>query len=332
MHSKNEWAMRTKRVIITGATGFVGANLARRLLRDGHELHLLVRKNYTAWRIETIRSNVKIHEVDLLDADKLNTVVKQVHPDWIFHLATYGAYSSQTNIHKMIQTNLTGTVNLVEACLKTSFEAFVNTGSSSEYGYKDHAPSEKEWLEPNSHYAVTKASATLLCRFLALSRHVRLVTLRLYSVYGPFEEPTRLIPTLIIHGLRGDLPTLVNANVARDFVYVEDVNDAYLLAASGIEQEIGSVYNIGTGRQTSIMEVVATARRKMKITADPLWGSMQDRNWDTAVWVADNKTAQESLSWKPRYDFNQGFEETINWFIARPEMIQFYQRHQELPG
>lgn len=320
--------MRTKRVIITGATGFVGANLARRLLRDGHELHLLVRENYTPWRIESIRADVQIHEIDLSDADKLNGVVKQIQPDWIFHLAAYGAYSSQTNIHRMIETNITGTVNLVEACLKTGFEAFVNTGSSSEYGYKDHAPSEKEWLEPNSHYAVTKASATLFCRYMALSRNVRLVTLRLYSVYGPFEEPTRLIPTLIIHGLRGELPTLVNANVARDFVYVEDVNEAYLHAVSRIEQETGAVYNIGTARQTFMGDVVAMAQKKMKITAEPLWGSMQDRNWDTEVWVADNKTAQESLGWKPRYDFDRGFEETINWFIARPDMIQFYQHHQ----
>jgi len=321
-----------KRVILTGATGFVGANLTRRLLSEGHELHLLVRRNYTAWRIEAIRADVQLHEVELSDADILTNVVKRVQPDWIFHLAAYGAYSSQANLHRMIHTNIIGTVNLVEACLKTGFEAFVNTGSSSEYGFKSYAPSEKDFLEPNSCYAVTKASATLFCRYMALCRDVRLVTLRLYSVYGTFEEPTRLIPTLIIHGLRGELPTLVNANVARDYVYVEDVNDAYLLAASRVEQEIGSVYNIGTGRQTFMGEVVATARRKMKITAEPLWGSMQNRNWDTAVWVADNKAAQESLGWKPRYDFDQGFEETINWFIARPEMIQFYQRHRELPA
>ena len=168
-----------KRVILTGATGFVGANLARRLLQEEHDLHLLVRPSYNPWRIEGIRSDVQLHEVELTDAAALTAVVGRIKPDWVFHLAVHGAYSSQTNLHQMVQTNIIGTINLVEACLKTGFEAFVNTGSSSEYGYKDHAPSETEWLEPNSHYALTKASATLFCRYTAQSQGIHLSTLRL---------------------------------------------------------------------------------------------------------------------------------------------------------
>ncbi|MGK7877643.1 MAG: NAD-dependent epimerase/dehydratase family protein [Xenococcaceae cyanobacterium] len=307
-----------KRVILTGATGFVGANLARRLLQDGQKIYLLVRPGYNPWRIAGIRADVHLHEVELADAAALTGVVGKIQPDWVFHLAVYGAYSSQTNLYQMVQTNIIGTINLLEACLQTGFEAFVNTGSSSEYGFKERAPSETEWLEPNSHYAVTKASATLFCRYTAQSQGCHLPTLRLYSVYGPFEEPTRLMPTLIRRGLKGELPPLVNPDIARDYVYVEDVIDAYLLAATQPNQEPGAVYNVGTGVQTSLREVVDVARQVMEITPEPQWGSMPNRRWDTNVWVADSGKIQAALGWQPRYTFEQGFRLMVDWFRDRP--------------
>src|SRR5262249_24369371 len=149
----------------------------------------------------------RLHEAPLEDPA---AVVRRVRPEWVFHLAAHGAYSSQTDVRQILQTNVLGTAALVEACLETGFEAFVDTGSSSEYGFTDHAPAEDEAPEPNSHYAVAKASATLFCRHTARSRHVHIPTLRLYSVYGPWEEPTRLIPTLLVRGLDGTLPPLVD--------------------------------------------------------------------------------------------------------------------------
>src|SRR6058998_3106401 len=188
-----------KRVLLTGGTGFVGANLARRLLQSGHEVHLLVQPRHTGWRIEAIRDDLRLHEVDLADGERLGNLVRRIGPDWVFHLAAHGAYSWQRDLGQIVRTNILGTMNLVGACVATGFEGFVNTGSSSEYGFKDHAPAETEALEPNSYYAVTKASATLFCRFTARARSVNLPTLRLYSVYGPYEEPSRLIPALITY-------------------------------------------------------------------------------------------------------------------------------------
>jgi nucleoside-diphosphate-sugar epimerase len=290
-----------KRVIITGATGFVGSNLTRRLLRAGQEVHLLVRPRHGSWRIEDIRRDVRLHEVALKEREALTQTVARIRPDWIFHLAAYGAYPSQTDLRRMIQTNITGTINLVEACLSTGFEAFVNTGSSSEYGFKDHAPSEDESYEPNSHYAVTKASATLFCRYTAQSRSVHLPTLRLYSVYGPYEEPTRLVPQLITHGLKGKLPPLVNRSVARDYVYIDDVTEAYVLAASERGQQTpGAIYNVGTGVQTSLAEAVETARRVLSIKREPRWASMPEREWE------------------------QGFQLTVEWLRASPALRSFY--------
>lgn len=314
-----------KRTLITGGTGFVGASLVRRLLRDGHEVHLLVRTGHQAWRLGGIEANVCLHPVSLEDQEGVERAVAAIRPAWIFHLAVHGAYSWQTDVRRMVHTNLLGTINLVEACLQTGFEAFVNTGSSSEYGWKDHAAAEHEWIEPNSYYAITKASATHYCRHIAQTRGVRLPTLRLYSAYGPYEEPKRLVPTLIARGLQGELPPLVNPDTARDYVFVEDVCDAYLRAATTNQVEAGAVYNVGTGAQTPLREIVAIVRRLLKVSAEPEWGSMSGRIWDTSVWVADNRKIRRELGWEPHTSLEAGLTRTIDWFRAHPELLPLYE-------
>jgi dolichol-phosphate mannosyltransferase len=302
-----------KRVALTGGTGFVGANLARRLLLDGHDVHLLVRPGHAEWRIAEIRRIARLHILDFLNPEEVSRTLKEIRPDWIFHLAAYGAYSSQTVLSRMVETNIIGTINLVNACLETGFEAFVNTGSSSEYGFKNIAPSETEFLEPNSHYAVSKASATLFCTYTARSQKVHIPTLRLYSVYGPYEEPSRLIPTLIRFGLEGKLPPLVNPNIARDYVYTDDVIQAFLLAAMHPSPDFGAVFNVGTGIQSSLREVVGIIRRILNIQAEPVWGSMPERIWDTNSWVCDRTKIESVLGWKPRVSFEDGLLQTIQW-------------------
>jgi nucleoside-diphosphate-sugar epimerase len=314
-----------KRAVVTGGSGFVGANLARRLLRDGHEVHLLLRHQGVPWRLDGIRAEAQRHQVDLEDRCGLTAAIATIQPEWVFHLAAYGAYSSQSDVHRMVQTNIAGTVNLVEACLVTGCEAFVNTGSSSEYGFTQHAPAETERVEPNSHYAITKAAATQYCRFTAQSTGVHLPTLRLYSVYGPYEEPTRLMPTLIVHGLRGQLPPLVDPTIARDYVFIDDVCDAYLLAAIQPAPEPGAIYNVGTGVQTPLSELVTIARDILPITAEPEWGSMPNRQWDTAVWVADNRKIRDALGWAPQHSLAHGLRRMVDWFQANPDILAFYQ-------
>ena len=316
------------RTLVTGGTGFVGANLVRRLLADGHEVHLLVRTDHAAWRIEPIRNDVRLHEVELADAASLGPVVGRLRPEWVFHLAAHGAYPQQTDLEAILRTNVLGTVNLVQACLATGFAAFVHTGSSSEYGYKDHAPAENEWLDPNSHYAVSKATATLFCRYTARSRDVPITTLRLYSAFGPWEEPTRLLPTLVVRGLAGELPPLVNPETARDYVHVADVVEACVLAAGQPPAERGAVYNLGTGVQTTLAEIVAVARRVLGITAEPVWGSMPRRSWDTAVWVADNRAIRAALGWQPRFTVEQGFRQLVAWFHDQPAVRRFYEAYR----
>src|ERR1051326_6421035 len=127
-----------KRAIVTGASGFVGANLARRLVQDGHETHLLLRPSYRPWRLEGIADRVRVHLVEVHDAASTLQTLEQIAPDWVFHLAAFGAYSTQQGFAAMVQTNLMASVALLDACSKVGVEAYVQTGSSSEYGFKDH--------------------------------------------------------------------------------------------------------------------------------------------------------------------------------------------------
>jgi len=317
------------RILLTGASGFVGNNLARYLLNEGHGVSILVRPDHTSWRLVDLLPHVQVRTADLCDPEAVNAAVREARPEWVFHLAAHGAYSFQSDPLAILQTNIIGAANLLEACLRTGFDAFVNTGSSSEYGFQDHPPVETEQIEPNSHYAVAKASATMLCRYLARSRKARITTLRLYSVYGPYEEPARLIPTVIVRGLGNRLPLLVNPLVARDFVYVGDVVRAYVLAATTHDQEPGAVYNVGTGVQTSIGDAVETARSILNITDQPQWSSMPDRIWDTGTWVSDSRSIREKLGWEPRFGFREGFASTVQWFRDHPNLTNFYREKLE---
>ena len=315
-----------KRVLITGAAGFVGANLARRMLELGHETHVVIRGDQSLWRLDGVRSDLHLHDLDVTDREGVNGAIASVRPEWIFHLAVHGAYSHQTDPFAITQTNVLGTMNLVEACRRTGFEVFVNTGTSSEYGFKDHAPVEDEAVEPNSYYSLTKCAETMFCRFTARKYGLRIPTLRLYSAYGPWEEPTRLMPTVITRGLAGTLPPLVNPAIARDYVAMDDVLDAYLLAADVETEEKGAVFNVATGVQTTLREVVETARNVLSIRAEPSWGSMPDRAWDTDVWVGDSRKIQSVLGWRPRVSFEEGFRRMVEWFVAHPEVHAHYAR------
>ena len=317
-----------KRVLITGASGFVGANLARELVRQGHTVELLLREGYQDWRVRDIAADVKATIVSLSDLAAIRQVMQRAKADWIFHLAVYGAYPAQNDWKQMVETNIVGTYNLLDAARECGFEAFINTGSSSEYGYKTSAPSEDDLVEPNSDYAVSKVAATLKCALVGRSEKLPVCTLRLYSVFGPFEEPTRLLPALAMNGLKGTLPPLVDPSVARDFVYVDDVVDAYIAAARNASLFPGHVFNVGSGIQTTLLEAVAAARSEFRISEVPKWGSMPARSWDTTVWVSDNRKIMRDLAWQPKTSFAQGLAKFGRWLKFDRERFEFYEsRH-----
>jgi len=314
-----------KRILITGASGFVGAVVARRALQEGHETHLLLRPSHQCWRVEGISRDVQIHSAELENEAEVRRMLAEVRPEWVFHLAAYGAYSYQTGMARMIATNLVGCVSLLDASVQAGAEVFLQTGSSSEYGWKDHPPDEAEFVDPNSHYAITKAAATQYCRQVALAQAIRAVTLRLYSIYGPYEEPTRLIPSLLLHGMRGMLPPLVSASTARDFVYVDDAVEAMFAVARAESIPKGAVYNVASGVQTTLGELVSVVRNLLGVTVEPQWATMEQRSWDTNVWVGTAERIRREIGWSARTGLESGLRQTLEWLERHPDLLRHYE-------
>ena len=179
-------------------------------------------------------------------------------------------------------------------------------------------------LEPNSDYAATKAAGTLYCGQWARREGRPVPTLRLYSVYGPFEEPMRLVPRLVSFGLEGRLPPLANPDTARDFVYVEDAVAAFLRAAEAALADPGAIFNICSGRQTTLREVVTTARKVLDVAAEPAWGSMKSRAWDTDSWVGDGERARRELGWIATTSLDAGLRKFAEWLATEPGMHEHY--------
>jgi nucleoside-diphosphate-sugar epimerase len=316
--------MAMVKVLVTGSEGFLGANLVRRLTTKGYEVVALLRPGGSSWRLTDLATEVRMLELDLRDAEAIERMVAATRPQWIFHLAAHGAYSWQTDVATMISVNIGATAALLAAARDADVQAFVNAGSSSEYGVKRHAPREDEWLEPNSHYAVTKAAGSHLTA-LAAAGGLPAVTLRLYSIYGPWEDPGRLIPALVREATRGKLPPLVGPDTARDFVYVGDCCEALLRGAQrGAPGCTGATLNVGSGTQTRLEELVELARKALGVAAVPKWSTMERREWDTNVWVSDPRAAFEQLGWKATTTLGDGVSRTAAWLQGRPVLWERY--------
>lgn len=311
------------RILITGAGGFIGANLTRKMATNGHDVHAMLHPTSNPWRLADIQNSITLHTADLRDPASIKITLENAKPDWIFHLAVYGAYSWQNQDGDILCTNVLGTMNLLQNALRQGFDAFINTGSSSEYGFKNHPPSEEEWLEPNSTYSASKIAATLFCKHQAQSTNSRIATMRLYSVYGPWEEPKRLVPALVLNGLFGRYPPLTNPATARDYVFVDDVIDAYVLAAEKAGQGTGDIFNVGTGIQTSIADMVDITEDLFPGRGIPQWGSMKDRNWDTDIWICDPSKLKK-LGWKPKNSLKTGLRLLTDWMSSSEQIKNIY--------
>lgn len=249
--------------------------------------------------------------VDLTVPGSAEELMSKVSPQWVFHLAAYGAYSWQTDPKQICETNLGATVDLVDAAERHGIAAFVHAGSSSEYGFKQHPACEHERIDPNSIYAVAKAAATAYCGHRAREGRLPAVTLRLYSVYGDLEDSRRLIAALLTNGLKGRLPPLVSPDTARDFVYVADVCRAFMLAAERASDASGEIYNVGSGQQTTLRELVQCSCELFGIVEAPSWGSYSQRTWDTNIWCADIAQIARGLGWSPVTCLAAGLRKTL---------------------
>lgn len=301
-------------ILITGSSGFIGSNLLRFLTYNNYKVHIILRKKSNLNRIVDLLNykNIFVHNVDLKNKKNLNLIIKKIKPQTIFHLATYGAYSHQDNKHK-IQTNIiNGTINLLDSCIENGFNRFINTGSNSEYGFKNKPMSELDLLEPNSYYAVFKSAISNYCSYISKAYDLPIITVRPFHIYGPFEDTKRLIPTMIKYLLNNKDMKLVSPKITRDMVYIDDAIDLYIKIASA-KIENGKIYNIGTGTQTSLKEIFEIVLNITKSKSKPLWNHMNNRSWDQKIWLADMSLVKKDLKWKHKYNVKEGLKKTINW-------------------
>lgn len=302
-----------KRILVTGAAGFIGACLVEDLVKENNKISIIVRNVSNLWRLNKIIDKIKVYYVDITNKQEVKKAISDINPEYIFHLATYGAYYFQEDEELIMQTNIIGTKNLVEASSTINYKSFVNIGSSSEYGMKKESMKENDFLEPINSYGVAKAAATLYCNMIHKTQKKPIGTVRLFSVYGNYEDQTRLIPSVVLSCLKGKSPILANRNAVRDFIYIKDVIE--FLKFIAFEEKIeGKIYNLGSGLQYSIEEVVRMIINESGAKVKPEWEKLAGRKSDTDKWQSDMNLVKEELNWTPQYDLKEGIKETIKWF------------------
>jgi nucleoside-diphosphate-sugar epimerase len=299
-------------ILITGASGFIGSNLLRFFVSKNIRVNIILRKKSSIWRIKDIIDKTKIFYADLREKENLSNVIRKIKPKSIFHLSAYGAYSHQNQVELIKSSILDSTVNLINECKKYKFNIFINTGSNSEYGFRKEKMNENDLVRPNSDYALFKAASTLFCQQESIANGLPIITVRPFHVYGPYEEPTRLIPTLIRNLLKNKNSRLVSPDIARDLIFVDDAINLYLKIASKPNVN-GDIFNIGTGKQRTIKEIYSNLNKLLNCNIKPKWNSMKRRRWDQKIWKADMSKVKKKFNWKPKHNLIQGLIKTISW-------------------
>jgi dolichol-phosphate mannosyltransferase len=305
-------------ILVTGSAGFVGANLFARILSQRADVYAVV-QSARNWRLEGFPdTNIVVANVN--DAAALKHLVDQIDPRTVFDCVAYGAYSFEQDPRLIYETNFQSIVSLTSLLVDRPIRAFVHAGTSSEYGHNSAAPSEDARCEPNSHYAVSKVATAEYLRYLGKHRQFPCVNLRLYSVYGQLEDGSRLIPNLLCKALNGSLPPFVNPKTSRDFVHVDDVCTAFILAAAKMNLELyGESLNIGSGTCTTIEELAAITQRMFDVAEEPRFGAMEGRSWDLTDWFSDPSRAWDLLGWRAHISLEDGLRKTAEWVATLTE-------------
>lgn len=311
-------------ILIFGASGFIGTNLLRNILRVRSDVYGVFHTDPNDWRFRGI-SPENLRGCDITDKDSLRSLIDSVRPQTVFNLSAYGAYSRQKDTERIYDVNFMATVNLLSMLKDRNVSAYVHAGTSSEYGLNCNAPSEQGPFEPNSDYAVSKVACSYLIQYYGKQLGVRAVNLRLYSIYGPWEEPDRLVPRMLLAGHNGHYPPLVSPTISRDFVYVDDACNAFVRAAiKGCEHHKGESFNVASGKLTTIEQLARWSQKHFGLKSDPVFANMENRSWDLANWVGNPSHIEKALGWKARTSLEDGLATTEKWLTTDTTRVKFY--------
>jgi UDP-glucose 4-epimerase len=294
-----EWDNRC--ILVTGATGFIASHLVNRLAKLGAKVHVVSRQ--ASGKL----GDVVWHQADLADAEDSTTLIDVVAPDVVFHLAGLPAGARHIDfVQPTFAANLQASVNLMVALVRRTPSARLVVAGSIEERQRADGP-------PPTPYAMSKIAQTAYCLMFARLYKLSVCVLRVAMVYGPAQaDPNKLIPYVISAFLRKEAPRLSTGSRLIDWVYVEDVVDAFLLAAQS-EACVGQAIDIGSGMQISIKDTVALIAKIVGSVPEPQYGSIPDRPFDFDQF-ADIQQASQLLCWEPSTSLDAGLRRSVDWY------------------
>ncbi len=304
-----------KKIVITGAGGFLGSHLVKRCLRDGYQVIIFIKPSTDLARIKEVLPQLTSYEVDITDADRVREVMHEVKPDGVVHLAASNIKSGVTaSDEEVVRVNILGIRNLLTGLADIDYQFFINTGSFLEYGMKKKPLVEEDRCDPTELYSVTKLASTLYSQSVARATGKPIISFRLFTPYGPEIQPGRLIYELVSHALRNEEIKLTAPSITRDFIFIDDIIDLYMEGIERAKDLKGEIFNLGSGQastlETAVGEVVSITNSKSKV----MWGALQNVQYDSELWQADMKKTFTHFNWRPRHTLKEGLTKTITWF------------------
>ena len=307
-----------KKVLVTGAGGFIGSHLTERLVELGARTRAFVHYNSMGtwgWLDHSpLKAEIEVIAGDITDRDSVRKAVQGV--DVVFHLAALIGipYSYHAPV-SYVRTNVEGTLNVLQAALEANVERVVHTSTSEVYGTAQYVPiDEQHPLQGQSPYSATKIGADKLAEAFYCSFGLPVVTLRPFNTYGPRQSARAVIPTIIAQYMVGDVVRLGNLHPTRDLSYVADTVEGFICAANS-SKAIGQVVNVGSGQEISIGDlahkIAALMGKSVKIKSEKERGRPEKSEVERLC--ASNDRARELLGWKPRYSLDEGLRLTIEW-------------------
>jgi NAD dependent epimerase/dehydratase len=313
-----------KRVLVTGAGGFIGSHLTERLIQLGAQTRAFVRYSSTGswgWLDQSpVKDDVEVVLGDIRDHDIVEQALKDV--DIVFHLAALIAipYSYHAPL-SYVRTNVEGTLNVLQGAQRAGSEMVIHTSTSEVYGTARTVPiDENHPLQGQSPYSATKIGADKIAESFHLSFGLPVVTVRPFNTFGPRQSARAVIPTIITQALSGSEIRLGNLEPTRDLNFVADTVEGFIKAAE-TPQAVGEVINLGSGREISIRDLAALILKLMnKDVAITLEGArVRPENSEVDRLCADSRKGQSILGWKPKYTLEEGLAATIEWIRENSE-------------
>lgn len=292
-----------RRALVTGATGFIGSALCRRLVASGAEVHGVSRVARSA------RDGIRWWAAELSEADAAHGVLRETRPDVAFHLASHVSGNRGLDaVAPTLRDNLVTTVNVLTAAAESGGPRVVLAGSMEEAAPDDPAP--------GSPYAAAKTAASAYAQLFDQLYRLPVVSLRVFMVYGPGrQDGAKLVPYVITSLLRDAAPRLSSGRREVDWVYVDDVVDAFVAAAVAPKAP-GTTVDVGSGQLVSIRSLVDRIVALVGGDVLPEFGALPDRPGERPR-VADLAPSREAIGWAPSTPLDVGLARTIEWFRAR---------------